>query len=162
MFFIYKIIFGISDFDVWVTVRMPDGGDHVYRVVLDITMDGNKMYETVRRTIKEFEGGFDLELESGENICEDTKFVISKQILPQQTIIMRYFLHEPSPVGQRVLLRKLKKDIYNNQTATIVKRVTDESGKKLIWVRLDGSGKLLEMGEKHGVQIPSCLKSMLA
>jgi len=42
-----------------------------------------------------------------------------------------------------------------------VKRVTDSNGNKMIWVRMDGTGKLIEVGEKHGVEIPLHLNKVI-
>ena len=150
LFLIYTVIFGISEYEIMLVVETPEADECVFRIVLDLAVDGYKIYEIARRTAAISEDAFTLELENGELIGEDCEFAICKQFLPQQRILMRTAIYK----GNRVLMRKLNRKEYNNKTATVVKRVTNSNGKKMIWVRMDGTGKLIETGEKYGVEIP--------
>ena len=147
---IYTAFFGISHYEIMLVVKAPGADDCVCRILLDLAVDGYKLYEIVRRTVAISEHAFTLEFENGELIAEDFEFAICKKFNPQQTIVMRTVKCK----GDRVLLRKLKQKDYNNKTATVVKRVTDKHGNKMIWVRIDRTGKLLEVGETHGVEVP--------
>ena len=42
-----------------------------------------------------------------------------------------------------------------------MKRVTESNGNKMIWVRMDGTGKLIEVSEKHVVEIPLHLNKVI-
>jgi len=157
LFLIYKVLFGISAYEIMLVVKTPQADDCVFRIAIDLAVDGHSLYEIARRNAVISEDAFTLEFENGELIAEDCEFLICKQFFPQQKIIMRNVRCKED----RVLLRKLKNNDYNNKTATIFKRVTNSNGKNMIWVRMDGTGKLIEVGEKHGVEIPLHLNKVV-
>jgi len=155
--FVYKHIFGISGFEVVVSVHPTSGESFERKIFLDVETDGFYLSHILRTIVPSFEGPFRMQFENGQKIAPGAPALISTAVYPLKTIFM-LAVESNIAVGTEVVLKNMtsmNRMKYNNKCGIVTEKRQNEAGETVFYVQVDPIGRQIAVGIQNITEFPA-------